>query len=66
MLASNPGVTFRKKQIYSSIWREESDIGAAVVTNHLSTLRRKLGLPPSNKEYIETIHKVGYRFVKYK
>lgn len=66
MLASNPGVTFRKNQIYSSIWREERDIGVAVVTNHMSALRRKLGLPPSNKEYIETIHKVGYRFVKYK
>ena len=66
MLASNPGVTFRKKQIYSSIWHEERDVGVSVVTNHMSTLRQKLGLPPSSKEYIETIHKVGYRFVKYK
>ena len=66
MLASNPGVTLRRKQIYASIWQEESDIGAAVVTNHMSVLRQKLGLPSSDKEYIETIHKVGYRFVKYK
>jgi hypothetical protein len=66
MLASNPGVTFKRKQIYASIWREESDVGATVVTNHMSTLRQKLGLLPSNKEYIETIYKVGYRFVKYK
>ena len=65
MLASNPGVTFRRKQIYASIWREESDIGAAVVTNHMSTLRQKLGLLPGSKEYIETIYKVGYRFAKY-
>ena len=66
MLASNPGVTFRKKQIYASIWREERDIGTGVVTNHMSALRQKLGIPSCDKEYIETIHKVGYRFVKYK
>ena len=66
LLASNPGVTFRKKQIYASIWHEERDVGVTVVTNHMSALRKKLGLPLSNKEYIETIHKVGYRFVKYK
>lgn len=66
MLASSPGVTFKRKQIYASIWREESDIGADVVTNHMSTLRQKLGLLSSDKEYIETVYKVGYRFVKYK
>ena len=66
MLASSPGVTFRRTQIYANIWREESDIGATVVTNHMSVLRQKLGLLPSDKEYIETIYKVGYRFVKYK
>lgn len=66
MLASNPGITFKRKQIYASIWREESDIGASIVTNHMSALRQKLGLLPSDKEYIETIYKVGYRFIKYK
>ena len=40
MLASNPGVTLRRKQIYASIWQEESDIGAAVVTNQMSVLRQ--------------------------
>ncbi len=65
MLVRNPGVTLRKKQIYASIWRVESDIGAAVVTNHMSVLRKKLGIPSNDKEYIETIHKVGYRFAKY-
>lgn len=66
MLASSPGVTSRRKEIYANIWREESDIGATVVTNHMSVLRQKLGLLPSDKEYIETIYKVVYRFVKYK
>lgn len=66
MLVSSPGVTFRRKQIYASIWREENDIGSTVVTNHMSALRQKLGLLPRDKEYIETIYKVGYRFVNYR
>lgn len=35
MLVRNPGVTFRKKQIYASIWRVESDIGAISISRSL-------------------------------
>ena len=64
MLASNPGTTFSRQQIYSSIWKEAGDIGASIVTDHISSLRRKLGLLPQNEEYIKTVYKVGYRFAE--
>lgn len=62
MLASNPGTTFSRQQIYSSIWKEAGDIGTSIVTDHISSLRRKLGLLPQNEDYIKTVYKVGYRF----
>ncbi|MBD5169367.1 MAG: response regulator transcription factor [Oscillibacter sp.] len=64
MLASNPGTTFSRQQIYSSIWKEAGDIGTSIVTDHISSLRRKLGLLPQNEDYIKTVYKVGYRFAE--
>lgn len=64
MLASNPGTTFSRQQIYSSIWKEAGDTGTSIVTDHISSLRRKLGLLPRNEEYIKTVYKVGYRFAE--
>ena len=64
MLASNPGTTFSRQQIYSSIWKEAGDTGTSIVTDHISSLRRKLGLLPRTEEYIKTVYKVGYRFAE--
>ncbi len=61
MLASNPGVTFSKDKIYSHIWGAAGNIGTSIVRDHISALRKKLGISPNN-DYIETVFGVGYRF----
>ena len=62
LLANSPGVVFSKEQIYSHIWKADGYLGISTVSDHISSLRQKLGLQPKNKEYIQTIFKVGYRF----
>ncbi len=62
LLATNPGIVFTKEQIYTHIWKETASVGAAIVFDHISSLRKKLRLPPRDTEYIQTVYKVGYRF----
>lgn len=31
---------------------------------HLSSVRRKLGVTPGGRSYIQTVHRVGYQFIK--
>ena len=52
LLANSPGVVFSKEQIYSHIWKADGYLGISTVSDHISSLRQKLGLHPKNKEYI--------------
>lgn len=64
LLASNPGTVISKEQIYSRIWKEENHIATTMVTDHISSLRQKLGLHAKDPDYIQTVFGVGYRFAK--
>ncbi len=60
-LARHPGQVFSRGQLYSYIWEE--DIGYnidEIVKAHIKTLRKKLSV--SDREYIENVWGVGYRF----
>jgi DNA-binding response OmpR family regulator len=65
LLANSPGIAFSKEQIYSHIWKVDSNLGLSAVSDHISSLRQKLGLHPKDSEYIQTIFKVGYRFAEF-
>src|SRR6186997_2611720 len=62
VLVSNPGRLLTKHELMQSIWPD-----AAVEENNLnhniSTLRRALGEHATGQRYIETVPRVGYRFV---
>lgn len=62
LLANNPGVTFSKEQIYFHVWKIQDDMGVSTVTDHISSLRRKLGIHSRDNDYIQTVFGVGYRF----
>lgn len=62
LLANSPGLVFSKEQIYSRIWKAQGELGGTSVSDHISSLRQKLGLHPKDSEYIQTVFKVGYRF----
>ena len=62
-LASYPGIVFTKAQIYERVWREDFSIASTSVSDHISSLRQKLGLNAKDGRYIQTVFGVGYRFV---
>lgn len=61
-LASNPSIVFSKDLIYERVWREGSIYGTKSVTNLISSIRKKLNLPPGDSEYIKTLKGTGYCF----
>jgi len=62
-LASYPGYVFTKEQIYEHVWNDDPQYATTNVFDHISALRKKLGLSTKDTRYIETVFGTGYRFV---
>lgn len=62
LLAKCPGWIFSKEVIYQMVWEEDSNYGCRSVTDHISAIRKKLKATGCAGDYIETVHRVGYRF----
>ena len=58
LLASNPGVTLSKEDLFSAVWGRDSADTLKVVANTVSNLRRKMG---GSHTYIRTV-RGGYVF----
>ena len=54
---------FTKSQIYERVWQEDFTLASTSVSDHISSLRQKLGLNARDGRYIQTVFGVGYRFV---
>lgn len=63
LLVSNPGIVFSKPQIYERVWKSDFEFATTSVSDHISSLRRKLGLNAKDGRYIQTVFGTGYRFV---
>lgn len=61
-LANHPNVAFTKEQIYFHVWKTSEEFTASIVSDHVSSIRHKLGLCAKDIEYIQTVFRVGYRF----
>lgn len=61
-LAYRAGIVVTKKEVFESVWKEPYHEASTGVVDHISSLRRKLGLHKKDKDYIETVFGVGYRF----
>ncbi|MEJ9151974.1 response regulator transcription factor [Bacillus smithii] len=62
LFVTHPNQVFSKEQIFERIWGMDSLGDMATVTVHVSKLREKIELNPTNPQYIQTIWGVGYRF----
>ncbi|EHL78831.1 response regulator transcription factor [Bacillus smithii] len=62
LFVTHPNQVFSKEQIFERIWGMDSLGDMATVTMHVSKLREKIELDPTNPQYIQTIWGVGYRF----
>ena len=61
-LAQHPLRIFTKRQIQEAVWKEETESYENAVQCVISSLRRKLR-KYTDKEYIQTVWGVGYKFV---
>ena len=62
LLASYRGIVLSKMQIYEQVWNEDYQFATTSVSDHISSLRKKLGLSARDNKYIQTVHGAGYRF----
>lgn len=61
-LSSNKGRIFDKESIYEKIWGFDKDGDNAIITEHIRRIRKKFE-KESEKEMIETVWGVGYRWI---
>lgn len=59
-LASRPGHLVGRATLLREVWGHSSPVASRTVDTHVAELRKKL---PASTEWIETIHKSGYRFL---
>jgi two-component system response regulator ResD len=62
VLASHPGVTFRRIDLLDRVWDSAWDGDSSTVTVHVRRLRSKIEVDPSAPRHIVTVWGVGYRF----
>lgn len=62
LLVQNSGHVLSKDQLMSRLW-PDTFVEENNLTQHISMLRRALGEGPGQSGYIETVPKLGYRFV---
>ncbi|MGC6768269.1 response regulator transcription factor [Enterococcus sp. LJL51] len=57
-----PEQVFTKQQLYQQVWQEEYLESDNTVMTCISRIRQKINQEAENKQYIETVWGVGYRF----
>jgi DNA-binding response OmpR family regulator len=62
-LASHPRQVFTRQQLLDHVWHYEYFGDTSTVTVHMSRLRKKIELDPSNPRHLRTVWRVGYKFV---
>lgn len=62
LLYLSPDVTFTKKQIYETVWREPANDHLHAVENTVFQIRKRLRPYCKEHEYIKTVTGYGYRF----
>lgn len=60
LLFTNKGQVFTKESIYEKVRGFDGEADAAVIMEHIRRIRMKLG---ADKDYIETVWGVGYRWI---
>lgn len=58
------GMTFSSKQIYETIWNEQSYGDDNVVAVHIRHIREKIEINPKKPRYLQVVWGIGYRMEK--
>jgi DNA-binding response OmpR family regulator len=62
-LASRAGEVVSRYQLLEEVWGYGKFPTTRTVDNHIAALRAKLEDDPSEPRYLQTVHRVGYKFV---
>lgn len=62
LLASNPGVTYDRKDLLNLVWSYDFEGYEHTVNSHINRLRAKIEEQPTDPKYVLTTWGVGYRF----
>jgi DNA-binding response OmpR family regulator len=62
-LASRPGKVVSRYELLEEVWGYGKFPTTRTVDNHIAALRAKLEDDPSQPRYLQTVHRVGYKFV---
>ena len=62
LLASNPGVTYDRKDLLNLVWSYDFEGYEHTVNSHINRLRSKIEKDPTQPDYVLTTWGVGYRF----
>ena len=60
LFIKNKNIALFRETIYERVWKEPYEIDTRTVDLHIQRLRKKLDL----KQHIESVYKVGYRFIE--
>ena len=63
-LASRPGEVVRRDELLNEVWDYKNYPTTRTVDNHVATLRAKIEPDKSGLRHIQTVHGVGYKFVR--
>jgi len=62
-LMGRPNAVVSREQLLDHVWGWEDPTGMRTVDVRIAEIRRKLGDPPGDPEFIETVPGEGYRFI---
>lgn len=63
LFTSSPGRVFTRDELNADVYGDAVSGYERSITNHLSRIRKKLEVDPSEPQYFQTVHGVGYRFL---
>lgn len=63
-LARHQGEALKKERLFTEIWGYGSDSSPSVLPVHIRWLRERIEEKPSAPVHIQTVHGIGYRFIK--
>ena len=63
LLSQNAGMVFDRETIYEKLWGYDGNGDSIVIKEHIRKIRNKL-TNYTNKNYIETVWGVGYKWIK--
>jgi two-component system alkaline phosphatase synthesis response regulator PhoP len=64
LFMENPGHTYTREELLEKTLGYSYEGTGRTLDSHISNLRHKIELDPAEPAYIQTVHRIGYRFAK--